>query len=55
MCYKLSCVFNLCVESFIRVFVRFKGGRGIFILIVSDNGDIFKDLRVYVCCWYDGI
>ena len=42
----LELVPNLSAESFIRALARFKGRRGIPVLVVSDNGKTFKDSRV---------
>ena len=39
----LELVSNLIAESFIRAFARFKGRRGVPVLIVSDIGKTFKD------------
>ncbi|XP_066026285.1 uncharacterized protein [Pocillopora verrucosa] len=45
---------SLSAESFIRALARFKGRRGIPVLIVSDNGKTFKDSRVQAQCQRDG-
>ena len=50
----LELVPNLSAESFIRALARFKGRRGIPVLIVSDNGKTFKDSRVQAQCRRDG-
>ena len=47
----LELVPNLSAESFIRALARFKGRRGIPILIVSDHG---KDSRMQAQCQRDG-
>ena len=51
----LQLVPNPSAQSFIRALARFKGRRGIPVLIVSDNGKTFKDSKVQAQCQRDGI
>ena len=51
----LELVPNLSAQSFIRALSRFKGRRGIPVLIVSDNRKTFKDSKGQAQCHRDGI